>query len=172
MAWDLRRALLKKEEFESARLMNFEFRQRARATRLLARELGLGDEALVREIAVRGEADLLEKVIDVQEDGCALPLSGVSKAWRAIDAPHWGARPGALASLGACAAAERRAGGLCGLVDVSGIRAVLRNDKHPPGGREQANFIATAGSSRWACWATAGSTVACSLRDRHVQSAC
>ena len=65
MAWDLRRALLKKEEFESARLMNFEFRQRARATRLLARELGLGDEELVREIAVRDEADMLAHIAGI-----------------------------------------------------------------------------------------------------------
>lgn len=59
MVWDLRAALLKKEEFESARLMDFEFRQRARATRLLARMLGLDEEQLVREIAVQDEAGVI-----------------------------------------------------------------------------------------------------------------
>ncbi len=59
MVWDLRAALLKKEEFESARLLDFEFRQRARATRLLARELGLDGNQLVREIAMQDEAGVI-----------------------------------------------------------------------------------------------------------------
>ncbi|MGX7895981.1 hypothetical protein [Tsuneonella sp. HG222] len=52
----------KKEEFESARLMDFEFRQRARATRLLARSLGLSEEALVRDIALKSEDGLLDAI--------------------------------------------------------------------------------------------------------------
>jgi hypothetical protein len=40
MVWDLRGALLKKEERESARLMDFEFRLRARTWRLVAEALG------------------------------------------------------------------------------------------------------------------------------------
>lgn len=36
MVWDLRAALLKKGEFESARLADFEFRERARTMALLA----------------------------------------------------------------------------------------------------------------------------------------
>ena len=60
MVWDLGKAMQKKEEFESARLMDFEFRQRARATRLLARSLGIDEEALVREIAVRSEEGVLD----------------------------------------------------------------------------------------------------------------
>ena len=40
MVFDLRRALLAKEERESARLMEFEFRLRARAMRLLAIKIG------------------------------------------------------------------------------------------------------------------------------------
>ena len=60
MVWDLGKAMRKKEEFESARLMDFEFRQRARAVRLLARACGLDEAALVREIAVRTDDDLLE----------------------------------------------------------------------------------------------------------------
>jgi hypothetical protein len=51
MVFDLRGALLKKEEVESARLMDFEFRLRARTMRLLAARLGLAPEELVAEIA-------------------------------------------------------------------------------------------------------------------------
>ena len=62
MVWDLGKAMRKKEEFESARLMDFEFRERALATRLLARELGLDEASLVREIAERDEAGVLALV--------------------------------------------------------------------------------------------------------------
>jgi hypothetical protein len=55
MAWDLGKAMRKKEEFESARLLDFEFRQRARATRLLARAFGLDEVALVREVVARSD---------------------------------------------------------------------------------------------------------------------
>lgn len=63
MTWDLRSSLLKKEERESARLADFEFKLRARTFRLLALNLGtdaaevvsliaLGDdEAVLRELA-------------------------------------------------------------------------------------------------------------------------
>jgi hypothetical protein len=62
MAWDLGKAMRKKEEFESARLLDFEFRQRARATRLLARAFGLDQLALVREVVARDDAGLLDLV--------------------------------------------------------------------------------------------------------------
>ena len=62
MAWDLGKAMRKKEEFESARLLDFEFRQRARATRLLARSLGLDEAKLVSEIVERDEDRLLDWV--------------------------------------------------------------------------------------------------------------
>jgi hypothetical protein len=62
MVWDLGKAMQKKEEFESARLMDFEFRQRARATRLLARSLGLSEDDLVGEIALRSEDGVLDLV--------------------------------------------------------------------------------------------------------------
>lgn len=52
----------KKEEFESARLMDFEFRQRARATRLLARHLGVDEQELVSEIAFRTEDGVLDLI--------------------------------------------------------------------------------------------------------------
>ncbi|MDF7775975.1 hypothetical protein P1X14_12020 [Sphingomonas sp. AOB5] len=48
MVFDLRGALLKKEEIESARLMDFEFRLRARTMKLLGERLSLD---LVGEIA-------------------------------------------------------------------------------------------------------------------------
>jgi hypothetical protein len=64
MVWDLGKAMRKKEEFESARLMDFEFRQRARATRLLARTFGMDESALVQEIAVRDEDGILDLVVE------------------------------------------------------------------------------------------------------------
>ncbi len=51
MVWDLRRALLAKEEFESARLMDFDFRQKIRAMRLLAAEIGADENALAARAA-------------------------------------------------------------------------------------------------------------------------
>ncbi|MBT2133922.1 hypothetical protein KK137_06205 [Croceibacterium sp. LX-88] len=60
MVWDLRRAMLKKEEFESARLMDFDFRQRIRATRLLARDLSLEESDLVRDTAALEEKGLID----------------------------------------------------------------------------------------------------------------
>jgi hypothetical protein len=42
--------------------MNFEFWQRVRATRLFARKVGLNEETLVGEIAMRGSDDLLDLV--------------------------------------------------------------------------------------------------------------
>lgn len=54
MVWDLRGALLKKQEVETARLADFDFRLRARTMRLLAGELGLDVDALVGRIV---EAD-------------------------------------------------------------------------------------------------------------------
>lgn len=41
MVFDLGRAMRKKEEFKSARLMDFAFRRHARASRLLAQSLGI-----------------------------------------------------------------------------------------------------------------------------------
>ena len=58
----------KKEEFESARLMDFEFRQRARATRLLARSCGMDEAALVAEIATRTEQAVIALVADRSGD--------------------------------------------------------------------------------------------------------
>jgi len=59
MVFDLRRALLAKEEKDSARLMDFEFRQRARTFRLLAAALEIDPQTLVREIALYDDPAIL-----------------------------------------------------------------------------------------------------------------
>ncbi|MBO9622743.1 MAG: hypothetical protein J7500_08520 [Sphingomonas sp.] len=59
MVWDLRGALLKKGEVESARLDAFEFKLRARTMRLLAPVLGLEADALVERIAVEPDEAIL-----------------------------------------------------------------------------------------------------------------
>lgn len=60
MVFDLRRALLSKEEKETARLMDFAFRQRARSFRLIAEALGIDTGALVAAIAVHDDAAILD----------------------------------------------------------------------------------------------------------------
>jgi hypothetical protein len=62
MVWDLGRAMRKKEEFESSRLMDFEFRHRARAFRLLAVELGLDGSALASATVLQDDAALLDRI--------------------------------------------------------------------------------------------------------------
>lgn len=62
MAWDLRSALLKKQEVESARLADFEFRLRARTMRLLAPlvDADLSPQALAQEIATSSDEAILD----------------------------------------------------------------------------------------------------------------
>jgi hypothetical protein len=64
MVWDLRRALLAKEEFETSRLVDFEFRQRARAVRHLARYFGIDEEEAVQDIVAFPVEELTEKLAD------------------------------------------------------------------------------------------------------------
>ena len=64
MVWDLGKAMLKKEEFESARLQNFDFRQRARTMRLMAAELGEDSQALAVEIAEHDDAAILARLAE------------------------------------------------------------------------------------------------------------
>ncbi len=59
MVWDLRGALLKKGEFESARLATFEFRQRVRAFRLLAEAIGEDADELARRTVRTPDDELL-----------------------------------------------------------------------------------------------------------------
>ena len=51
MVFDLGRALAKKGEFETARLIEFEFKQRARAWRLVAESIGLKADAVAKLVA-------------------------------------------------------------------------------------------------------------------------
>lgn len=55
MVFDLRRALLKKEEVESARLMDFAFRLRARTMRLVAAHLGIAPEDLLARMVLEDD---------------------------------------------------------------------------------------------------------------------
>lgn len=73
MVFDLRGALLKKEEFESARLMDFEFRLRARSTRKLAERCGLPVAEAVRGMARHDEPTLLADIAGK----CAQPLTEI-----------------------------------------------------------------------------------------------
>jgi hypothetical protein len=59
MAFDLRGALLKKEERESARLADFEFKLRARTFRLLGKRLGLDAHEIPRLVAQGSDAEVL-----------------------------------------------------------------------------------------------------------------
>ena len=72
MVFDLRGALLKKEEFESARLADFEFRLRARTMRLLADKLGRPPEELVAQIALKSDEAILAETPSLAEhyDAC------------------------------------------------------------------------------------------------------
>ena len=62
MAWDLAKAMAKKGEFESARLADFEFRQRARTFRLMAEARGEDPSALVAMIAQKSDEAILEEL--------------------------------------------------------------------------------------------------------------
>ncbi len=64
MVFDLRGALLKKEEVESARLADFEFRHRVRTMRLLAPLVGQNVDTLVNAVALYDDPRILA---DLQE---------------------------------------------------------------------------------------------------------
>lgn len=55
----------KKEEFESARLMDFEYRLRARAMRLLAERLGLDGGRYARETALNSDDVLTTAMAEI-----------------------------------------------------------------------------------------------------------
>lgn len=64
MAFDLRGALLKKEERESARLSDFAFRLRARTFRGIAAQLGLDPIAVAGWTAEGDDAAVLERLAE------------------------------------------------------------------------------------------------------------
>ena len=66
MVFDLRAALLRKEEIESARLMDFDFRQRARCFRLLGAALTPPDDTLSEHIALGNDETILSHLVDTR----------------------------------------------------------------------------------------------------------
>ncbi|WP_205480386.1 hypothetical protein [Sphingomonas arenae] len=93
MVWDLRGALLKKEERESARLMDFAFRLRARSFALLAERLGEEPEALARATIRQDDEGLLADLAERHPDE-AVDLPALFKAC------HNEARRSLIAELG------------------------------------------------------------------------
>lgn len=77
MVWDLGKAMRKKEEFESARLLDFEFRHRARAMRLLAATLGLDEGELARRTVLLSDDEILA---DLAGSGLLDP-GALAKTW-------------------------------------------------------------------------------------------
>ena len=69
MVWDLRGALLKKEEKESARLADFEFRHRARTLRLVAQAMRLDEREVASKVATAKPGELLQWLSEQHEDG-------------------------------------------------------------------------------------------------------
>ena len=68
MVFDLRHALLKKEERDSARLMEFEFRHRARTFQLLAKAVGVDRDETARQIMRMNDSGVLTWL--AQATGC------------------------------------------------------------------------------------------------------
>lgn len=64
MVWDLGKAMHRKQEFECARLIDFEFRLRARTMRRLAQELGMPAGEWVEAIALGSDEDILARLAD------------------------------------------------------------------------------------------------------------
>ncbi len=65
MVFDLGRAMRKKEEFESARLMDFEFRRHARASRLLAQSLGIEPAVAATLVATVSEDAIAQRFAEL-----------------------------------------------------------------------------------------------------------
>ena len=78
MVWDLRGALLKKQENETARLADFDFRLRVRTMRLLAAELGREVDEMVGRVALRPDAAILT---DLAAEGVA-SAEVLAAAWQ------------------------------------------------------------------------------------------
>ena len=72
MVWDLGRAMRKKEEFESARLMDFEYRLRARTMRLLAQALDLDERRYARETALISDEAVVAMMADESDRDVAM----------------------------------------------------------------------------------------------------
>jgi hypothetical protein len=62
MVWDIRTALLKKQEVESSRLSDFEFRLRARTMRRLAPLAGASEDDLVAATVLESDEAILKRL--------------------------------------------------------------------------------------------------------------
>lgn len=93
MVWDLRRALLAKEEFESGRLDNFDFRQRVRTMRLLAEALGAHEDAMVALVPAWPEDEAFPHIAEIS----GRPLDEVIAEYRRL---HAEARRQLIAEIG------------------------------------------------------------------------
>lgn len=71
MVFDLGRAMRSKEEVESRRLLDFEFRRRARATRMAARSLGIDDADAAGIAAVHDEDAIPARLADISGQALA-----------------------------------------------------------------------------------------------------
>ncbi|MBC2669143.1 hypothetical protein ACFOON_09230 [Novosphingobium piscinae] len=106
MVWDLGKAMRRKEEFESARLIDFAFRQRARALRLLIGALGLGGtEPAAPEPAAPGQPDPGATVIALAAELAVLPDALVVERLAELSGLD---RDAVAAHLPACMAEARR----------------------------------------------------------------
>lgn len=93
MVWDLRGALLKKAEVESARLADFEFRLRVRTARLLAARHGLDPDTWAKAAAGQTQDALL----DAFAEAAGLPADALRPQHAACEAD---ARAALVAELG------------------------------------------------------------------------
>ncbi|MCW1429045.1 hypothetical protein [Novosphingobium sp. JCM 18896] len=88
MVWDLRRALLAKEEFESSRLTDFEFREMVRALRLVAADLAVEVTPVLHELTDHG-----------LDAGLALLARVAEREPRSVELLYYEARPEARRQL-------------------------------------------------------------------------
>ena len=88
MVWDLRAALLAKEEFETARLTDFEFREMVRAVRLVGEDLCVAITPVLHELADHG-----------LEAGLALMAQSADRAPETVQALYHAARSEARRQL-------------------------------------------------------------------------
>ncbi len=77
--FDLASAMRKKEEFESARLMDFEFRQRVRAVRALAKELGMDPSIASAVVVEASDAEVPARIAVITGRSIAEICSGYAR---------------------------------------------------------------------------------------------
>lgn len=93
MAFDLRGALIRKAEYETAKLLDFDFRLRVRTARALAAALGLEPDVVVARIATHDH----EAMIAALAADTGLEVNDVQHRWWRQEAKL---RPVLVAELG------------------------------------------------------------------------